>query len=185
VKKNTDNVIQLALHHRAANDNADQDSVSAKKRRAAKSGKRGEQIVADYNAAALKAGVACLHQIPTPTRWSPRGLRYASRSTVDFVGFLLDGSARFVAMEVKTCTSKKTFSMSEVEPHQREYLDTVHDAGGLALLTIVFGVDHAVCVIPWQTIRTCPLIKGQDVLIFSKTPDQYLRGYSDSLLEVG
>jgi penicillin-binding protein-related factor A (putative recombinase) len=174
--------IALALHQRPANDNAQ--ARAAKARKSQRSGKAGEKTVAEYNATAQAAGVAVLHKVPTDTRWTPRGMVYTTRSTVDFVGFMLDGTGRHLAVEVKTCTSKKTFSLGEVEPHQRDYLDAVEAAGGVAALVVVYGKEHAVCAIPWHLAKDRASLNEQAVRIFQVTPATYLRRFLDTRLEI-
>jgi recombination protein U len=131
--------------------------VSVDKSKASKSGAKGEKIVAEYHAAARAAGTCVMHHVPTPSRLIPRNggwMRILDKpSTVDSVGFMLDGTGRVVAEEIKTCTAKPRFDMSEVELHQAAYLDSVEEAGGVAVLTIVFGANRDVCPIDWSEAK--------------------------------
>src|SRR6185369_12920106 len=118
--------------------------------------------------------VAYLFKLPTPTVWSPKGLRYSAASGTDFVGFLLDGSGRVIAEEVKACSTKARFNLREVEPHQRDMLDRVHAAGGLALLTLVWGKDRAVCVLPWAAVREKVSLADDEIRAWAEEPETFL-----------
>ncbi len=102
-------------------------------------GRAGEAVVAQYCVAAAEHHIARLHQIATPTRGQNGRRRFSAKATVDFLGVLLDGSGRHVALEVKTTTGGEPLALSRVDDHQRDDLDTVLGAGGLALLAPVFG----------------------------------------------
>jgi penicillin-binding protein-related factor A (putative recombinase) len=155
--------------------------VAAAKSRASRSGVRGEQVIAEYNACAESYGVALLHKLPTPTRRVKRGngwsIIYTARSTVDYCGVMLDGTGRHVAIEAKSCTSRPKFYLSEVESHQREYLDSVAKAGGVAALAVVFGQARTVHVIPWEEARVVKKLEAAELARYQVTEEQYLRRF--------
>ena len=122
-------------------------------------GRAGEQLVAEYCSSARAHHVARVDQIATPTRGKPGHRRFSAKSTVDFLGFMMDGTGRVVALEVKTTTGGASLDLGRVADHQREYLEDVLGAGGLALLVAVFGeacgevvVRPRVYVVEWGRI---------------------------------
>ena len=106
--------------------------------RAKANGDAGEEIVAQARAYAFRAGAFRIDRVPTPSkpigngRWVPD-----EKSTVDGVGFVLDGSAGFIAEEVKAVDEPGPFYLSRVEDHQKAFLDAVDRAGGIAMVTVV------------------------------------------------
>lgn len=127
--------------------------LSVGRSRAVRSGRTGEAVVADLATVARIKGVAHLVKVPTPTAGSPgKGMRYVARSTVDFVGFRMVGG-KHIAIEVKTMAGSGPFYMHEIEPHQREYLDAVERASGLAFVAVVFGPARRVALFPWWSIQ--------------------------------
>lgn len=131
----------------------------------AKHGNETEAFVATLNEACARAGVAWLDKVPTNMRVVGRSgamvrAVFAQKAIADFVGVLRGGRA--VAVEVKrveVTISKRShaplppsLSLSRVEPHQRDYLDRVDAAGGLALLLVVHG-PLAAYAVPWAEAR--------------------------------
>jgi len=122
-------------------------------------GRIGEAEVARLCTAAREHHVARLEQIATPTRGRNGRRRFAAKSIVDFLGFLMDGTGRVVAIEVKTTAEGEALALARVDEHQREYLDTVLSAGGIALLAAVFGepvgnmlLRLRTYVVPWADV---------------------------------
>jgi len=149
--------------------------IAAAKSRAARSGAKGEQILEAYHRLAAACGIS-LQKVPTETRRVKQGrtwgLIYTRRSTVDFVGFRV-GDGRHVAIECKTCTARPRFTLSEVEPHQRAYLDAVHEAGGIAALAVVWGPERHVSLYPWHVVREATSLGPATLQAWQTTPTQY------------
>lgn len=99
-----------------------------------RNGRTGESVVEKYREFAEAAGLISVRKLPVPTFFRDGALWYAERSSVDGVGFTLDG-ARFIAEEVKSC-SGADFDMKELREHQRDFLTAVWNSGGCALLTV-------------------------------------------------
>ena len=130
-------------------------TVAGKRRKA--TGDAAEARVEAMNAACKLAGVAELHKIPTDVvvqRNGPRivGAFHRKRATVDCLGWMLDGTGRAVAVEVKSLnlTRRGRFPLSDLEPHQRAALASAHAAGAVAVLLVVSG--PSVYAVPWVNV---------------------------------
>jgi penicillin-binding protein-related factor A (putative recombinase) len=140
-------------------------------------GEMAEGILKAYHQEARARKVAWLTKVPTPTQIGQGGkMIYTTKSTVDFVGMMLDGSARFVAEEVKSFFEGTRFSMSNVKPHQRAFLDGVHDAGGVAVLTVADKLWQ-IYVCPWGEVRSKTSLTYDDLRDYRVRPPQYLSRY--------
>ncbi len=131
--------------------------VASDKRRNAKGGGIGEAVAERLHAECARQGVARMRKMPTPMKVIGRCVRgliavYSARSGVDYHGSLTS-NGRAVYVEVKRCTSKKAFAMSEVEPHQRKELDYAWTTGAVAVLLVVFGPLDTPCAAPWRDVR--------------------------------
>lgn len=116
-------------------------------------GAAAEDVFLEYAAMASNQKAARLWKIPTPTKNVRGRIVYEAKSTVDFEGFLLSGTARHVAVEVKSCEADR-FAMSCLEQHQRDHLELVHRSGGCALLFLVSReFSGAECfAMPWPSV---------------------------------
>src|SRR5262245_55018064 len=126
--------------------------------RRSKRGSEGETHVKHLHEACLRAGVACMHRIPTEMRVIGVGAggallcRPAEKATVDFMGHLLDGSARVVAVEVKRIGTGERISLrSLVRLHQWQELDRVTESGGVAVLLVVGTLQSY--AVPWSDAK--------------------------------
>lgn len=136
-------------------------------------GEQTESILKGYHLESHHRRVAHLDKVPTPTAVVKGKVIYATKSTVDFIGYMMDGSARFVAEEVKSFFEVGSFAMSRVKPHQRAYLDGVHASGGVAVLTIVDRIWQ-VYVCPWELVRARASLSYEDLREFRVRPPTYL-----------
>lgn len=140
-------------------------------------GRQTEAIVEAYHIAAKQLGVARLIKLPTPTKRGDGGqIIFTKRSAVDFVGMMLDGTARHVAEEVKSFYDGPSFTMGRVEAHQRQYLDMVQNAGGVAVLTLVDKLSQ-VYVLDWSVVRTKVSLTWDDLREERVRPAEYLKRY--------
>jgi len=117
-------------------------------------GDQAEAIFEAYAQGARNQKVAFLDKIATPSKNVDGKIVYEEKSTVDYIGAMLDGAARIVAIEVKSCRGT-AFPFKEVKPHQAAFLDNVAKAGGVAALAIVspeFSGVEVFCV-PWSVVR--------------------------------
>lgn len=147
------------------------------KRASQRSGASGEAVVSVYRNVARAGRTADVRTIATPTVGANGARRFRARSTVDGVGFMLDGTGRHVAEEIKTCASKRRLSLREVELHQRTYLDGVLAAGGVAVLTVVYGPTRDVFVIPWIEARGMDSLGTRELAPYRVTAPTYLRRF--------
>lgn len=144
-------------------------------------GAYGEQVARSIQAGALLHHIAVVTKIPTPTRWRSGRLVYAERSICDDLGYVLDGTGRHVAEEVKTCTTGDAFAMSRVKAHQRDYLEMAWRANCIARLLLIFGelagdrlVNWHAYSIPWVWARTRTSISERDARPFAVGAHNYL-----------
>jgi len=120
-----------------------------------------EDHVAALNAACRLARVADLHKVPTDVVVQRAGSRivgafYRQRATVDYLGIMLDGSGRGVAVEVKHVELGKrgpSLPLSRLEAHQRDALEVVDRAGGVAVVLVVAA--GRLYAVPWSMVAAC------------------------------
>lgn len=137
-------------------------------------GNMGEKLVKLYNDHAKLDLIAEIEKIPTPTVYTPRGLIHSKKSTVDYLGFTLDGQAKIVAIEVKTYFNSDTYPLEEIPEHQRDFLNTVYESNGYAFLALIFK-DGFLRLIPWIDIRDLSTISMEDSTEYKTTISNYLR----------
>lgn len=145
-----------------------------------------------YHAYALRAGVADMWKIPTPTaRRKDRTIIYIAQSRTDCAGLMLDGSGRFVAEEIKsfgrplTKKGQSAFRLSEVKAHQRAFLDQVMNSGGVSVLTLV-DVYSTVYQLPWAEVRKLEILQEKTTLSLSEVKrwKVSIKGYMSVFSEV-
>jgi hypothetical protein len=129
----------------------------------AKSGSKGEHILAAYHKVCLALGVAEMTKIATPHVpvgrpfvMKGRGLvipcKRIARAGVDFRGHMLDGTARAVYVECKNVTDPNgKFYLREVRDVQRAQLERTLRAGCVSVLVVV-RAGH-VYAVPWSSAR--------------------------------
>ena len=87
-------------------------------------------------------GVCLIDKIPTPIKVHRhlRGALYEAffqkKSTVDYVGILKGGKG--IAFDAKSTTAKKFNWKKSVKEHQKEYLETFQNLGGLSFILLHF-----------------------------------------------
>lgn len=142
-----------------------------------RSGQWGEDRVAAFRSAARLRGICRVEKVPVPTK-TLRGNRIvrAHRSTVDGVGYFY-AFGRAIAEEVKTFSAKSRLQLSEVEEHQREFLDDTHRAGGFTLLTVVHRdrvtFTTRVFACPWPLVRDRVSLSLDDLSRWETDGDHY------------
>jgi hypothetical protein len=121
-----------------------------------KTGARAEDYVDNLHDACRMANVARLVRVPTQFRVlgkAPRGElrgRFVKKATVDYVGWMLDGTARVVTVEVKH-QQEGALWIGRVEPQQQAALDSCLQAGGVAVLLVV--TPMRTYAVPWADAR--------------------------------
>lgn len=159
------------------------------RRRASRHGTAGEQVVEGCHRIARLQHVARMDKVPTPMRLRQGRWTFGAKSTVDFVGFLKDGSGRFVAVETKTVTDSARFAVGEVTEHQAAYLTEVLESGGLAFVAVVFGealgaelLRAETYLVPWGWLRGHTSVTRSELARagFSAGPGSYLQRYLSS-----
>jgi hypothetical protein len=137
---------------------------SARGRKRKRSGDATEALVERHNAECVRAEIAAdLFKVPTPTRQIARkqgqAFRavHAAKAGVDYVGVMGRAGRRpgtAVYVEVKRCSAAR-FQLREVAPQQRDALTRCDEAGGFAVLLVVYGPDLAtatLCACPWDLV---------------------------------
>lgn len=139
-------------------------SAQAQRRRA-KGGAQAEHLVEQLHGVCLRQGIAEVHKVSSNVKVTgSRGGRvfgvFVGKSTVDYLGWMLDGSGRVVVAEAKHVELEPhrkdgaprawRLPLDRLEDHQRAMLDRAHAAGAVALLLVVHGAElHAV---PWPVV---------------------------------
>jgi len=148
--------------------------VANPRRSAAAEGNRLEfGVMKPFHEAAVHLRVAHLTKVPTPTFMKNGELHYGAQSTVDFEGFMLDGTGRHVAEEIKGMGALPYIYLARVAPHQRAHLDAVHAAGGVAVLTVIDRLN-APHVVEWSVARDLHKLTLEELVPFRVTPQIYL-----------
>lgn len=113
---------------------------------------RWEQYLEREHQRAAVAGLATLWQVGRPTiGYDDKGAPVYGTTGPDFVGLLLDGSARTVAVEAKS-RGERRLSRDDLGARQREDLAAVDAAAGLALVAVELrGVGRY--VLPWRELE--------------------------------
>ncbi len=135
---------------------------SGEQRARQKLGDAAESHAEDLHALCLARGVAFVRKLPTP--WKPirpgpfKGSMVCvpeKKSGADYIGVMLDGTAREVCAECKRTTDRR-LNFGRIEPHQREDLDRSDDAGAVAVLVVIYAHDPrtvTVHAVPWSEAR--------------------------------
>jgi penicillin-binding protein-related factor A (putative recombinase) len=116
-----------------------------------------------------------LHKIPTPSTVRSGRLVFTAKSTVDYVGLMLDGTGRALALEAKAVGDTR-LDLGRVAPHQRAYLDRVVGAGGVAVLGVIDS-RWQVYDVPWEVVRSRPSLSLVDLEPFASAPKTWLRRF--------
>lgn len=162
-------------------------SRSAAGRLAHANGEIAEGIVAKARELACAAKLADVRKVPVPMRYDPskKAWVHAERSTVDGVGYVMAASAAgtFIADEVKSVSGEAPVRISRVEEHQREFLDSVHANGGIAVVTFVLLGERLrmIAMYPWYEIRDRVSIPVAEL----RSNAVAVNRYGDSLLLCG
>ena len=105
------------------------------------------------------AGVADIRKLPTD--WhvvakAGQGRAWlafpARKSSVDYLGFLMDGTGRHVAVEAKE-TRERRWPLAHLPGHQRAYLAAVCRAGGIAGVVIWWTALSELWAVPWSGVE--------------------------------
>lgn len=143
-----------------------------------------------FHAAARKGVVADLQRISAETVVDEGEVRFVNRTHVNYVGWMLDGSGRFVAEDVVATDARtpEAFYLRRLPEHRYGYLRRCHTAGGVAVLTIVWGdalwgqagaPPPRVAVIDWPALSACldTRTHGPKIVLAElpeTTPESYL-----------
>ncbi|MDO4799281.1 MAG: Holliday junction resolvase RecU [Bacillota bacterium] len=125
-------------------------------------GKRGlrgsdlETLIEFTNEKYAKLGLCRVDKIATPVKVAEidgngvitRGF-FEKKSTVDFIGII---QGVFVAFDAKE-TNLKSLPLSNIHPHQVDYMSDVIAQGGLAFLIVHFKSVHRYFLVPFSVLR--------------------------------
>jgi penicillin-binding protein-related factor A (putative recombinase) len=126
----------------------------------AASGARAEELLDVYHQACELAGIATMRRVGTPLRVVGKpgagaqvGAAFTKKSTVDYLGWTSTG--RVIAIEVKSiqlaADDRQVFPLANLKEHQRQELERVLVAGGIAVVAIF--VNGQLYVLPWAEVR--------------------------------
>lgn len=123
-------------------------------------GEGWEDSLNDYHAYLSNMGLAVVHKTGPISRMTKQGGRlvplYVAPGPADYVGCLTGGRA--VAIEAKTTSQKKSFTLPASTLHQRDFLNRVHECGGLAFYLVWWrfhgvALVHPIARLDGQTMR--------------------------------
>lgn len=92
-------------------------------------------------------GWAQIDEVPTPTQNINGRIKYAAKSTVDYVGI---SHGRGIAFDAKSTRELKRFPFDNVHAHQVNYLKSFRDQGGIAFFIIEFAKLHKTFFVPFN-----------------------------------
>ena len=134
------------------------------------------------------AGIADIRKLPTDWHVTARrgvGAEHAwaafpaRKSAVDYLGFLMDGSGRHVAVEAKQ-TAAERWPMSALPQHQRAYLAAVDRAGGVAGVVLWWTARNVLWAVPWSELAA-EVAVGRRSLPFAERSPLAVRDGADYL----
>lgn len=123
-------------------------------------GEGWEDTLNDYHAYLSNMGLAVVHKTGPISRMTKQGGRlvpmYVAPGPADYVGCLAGGRA--VAIEAKTTSQKKSFTLPASTLHQRDFLNRIHECGGLAFYLVWWrfhgqALVHPITRLDGQTMR--------------------------------
>ena len=102
-----------------------------------------------------KLRIAKINKIPTPVIIIEREGRkikglLSRKSTVDFIGTIKIG--QFVGIECKQ-TEQDRFTLSNIKPHQYDYLKTIHELNGISFVLIEFANINKYVRLDFKTLE--------------------------------
>jgi len=138
-----------------------------------------EELLEWQHARYAAFGVALIHKLPTDwhvTRKVVGGWAAfpARKSLVDYVGLLLDGTGRHIAVEAKE-TAGDRWPFTSLPEHQREYLDAVWRAGGVAGIVLRWARHGVLWALPWAELAEW-LRRGDRAVRYRADRDHAVRG---------
>jgi len=111
-----------------------------------------ERLLERHHQRAAVAGLAAVWQCGRPViALRPDGSPVYGTAPVDFLGVLLDGTARAVAIEAKTVAGGR-LDRAALAEHQADALDATHLAGGLAVVAIELRGVGGRWAVPWADL---------------------------------
>lgn len=101
-------------------------------------GKSFEMAVELANQQYATKNWALIQKVPTPTKVIRRGKDivgafHEKKSTVDFIGL---AQGKPIAFDAKSTRERTRFPLSNIEPHQMEFLEKFNQQGGMAFFLI-------------------------------------------------
>ncbi|MCO1599846.1 Holliday junction resolvase RecU [Desulfosporosinus nitroreducens] len=105
-------------------------------------GKSLETLIEHANKQYRAKGLALVQKVATPWQVIRKGKQIVSafpeeKSTVDFIGVAGD---KAIAFDAKQCHDKTRFPLSNIEPHQMDFLGSWQEQGGTAFFIIEMTV---------------------------------------------
>lgn len=134
--------------------------TTASGRYANRIGEGWEDALNDYHTYLGNTGLAVVHKTGPISRMTKQGGRlvplYVAPGPADYVGCLSGGRA--VAIEAKTTSQKKSFTLPTSTLHQKEFLSRVDACGGLAFYLVWWrfhgqALAHPITQLDGQTMR--------------------------------
>ncbi len=97
-----------------------------------------EEILEVSNKQYRHRRLAYVNKMPTPTKVLSNGKGfYSQKSTVDFVGTVLEG--KFICFDAKQTNEINKFPLTNIHSHQVEYMQEVTWLGGIAFIIVYFA----------------------------------------------
>ncbi|WP_018782932.1 Holliday junction resolvase RecU [Bacillus sp. 95MFCvi2.1] len=75
---------------------------------------------------------------------------FEKKSTVDYDGIY---KGRLVAFEAKATINKTSFALSNISPHQYEYLKMAEEMGAICFFLIEFSIEHSIFLVSFSLIK--------------------------------
>lgn len=118
-------------------------------------GRAFEELIEKANEWYRSKGIGLIQKVPTEWKivrvYDPRTKRTkiisafpVQKSTVDFIGLFYN---RPIAFDAKSTENKTRFPLSNIEPHQREFLEFWRSLGGKAFYLVEFKIHKKIFIL--------------------------------------
>jgi recombination protein U len=155
-------------------------SKSKSKTAHANRGKSFEKLIEDTNTSYEFEGLGMVQKIPNEWIVQRRGPQIInaftrSKSTVDFIGIIRTGQG--ISFEAKQTANKTSFPLSNIKPHQIDYLTNFEKMKGIAFFLVNFSTFGRTFILPVTQLNDFMQNNDKKSIPFSYFEDNTIEVY--------